>query len=53
MVGTRSSKANFVAVMKPENLTTKINSSKITSETENLLKLSVTMFSTLQLERDT
>ena len=53
MDDTRRSKANFVAVMKPEYLTAKIKSSKITSETKELIKLFVAMFSTLLLERDT
>ena len=39
--------------MKPEELTAKMNSSKITNETKKLLKLFVAMFSTQQLERDT
>ena len=52
MVETRRSKPNIVSVMKHEDLTAKINSSKITSETKELLKLFVAMFATLQLERD-
>ena len=50
MVDTRRSKADIVAVMKPEELTAKINSSKITNETKEILKLFVALFSNLQLE---
>ena len=53
MVDTRRFKANIVLVMKPEDLTTKINSSKINSATKELLKLFMTMFLTLKLEHDT
>ena len=53
MVDGRRSRADMVSVMKPDDLTAKIISSKITSETKEILKLFVAMFSTLQLERDT
>ena len=53
MVDTRRSKANFVVVMKPEDLPAKDNSSKSTSETIELPELFVALFSTLQLEFDT
>ena len=53
MVDTRRSKANMVSVKMPEELTRYNNRSENTNETEELLKLFVAMFSTLQLKRDT
>ena len=39
--------------MKPEDLTAKIKSSEVTSESKELLKLNAAMFSTPQLKRET
>ena len=38
--------------VKPDELTAKINSSHISTETKEILKLLVAMFSTSQLNRD-
>ena len=51
MVETRLGKRTMPSV-KPDELTAKINSSHISSETKEILKLFMAMFSTIQLDRD-
>ena len=51
MVETRLGKKTMPSV-KPEELTAKINSSHISTETKEILKLFMAMFSTIQLDRD-
>ena len=51
MVETRLGRKTMPSV-KPDDLTAKINSSHITTETKEILKLFMAMFSTIQLERD-
>ena len=47
-----SSKATNMPPTKPEDLTARINSSQINSETKEILKLFLAMFTSLQLEHD-
>ena len=51
MVETRQGKKTMLCV-KPEELTAKINGSHISTETKEILKLFVALFSTIQLDRD-
>lgn len=52
MVETRHSKATIMPPTKPEDLSARINSSHMNSETKEILKLFLAMFTSLQLERD-
>ena len=51
MVETRLAKITMPSV-KPDESAAKINSSHISSETKEILKLIMAMFSTTQLDRD-
>ena len=51
MVETRLGKRTM-PIVKPDELTAKINSSHISSETKEIMKLFIAMFSTIQLDRD-
>ena len=51
MVETRQGRKSMPSI-KPEDLTGKINSSHICTETEEILKLFMTMSSTMQINRE-